>query len=177
MTPRVEILPPNQLPAAFLDEIDAVYFNAFLANDTDYQGIQWPKAALQLIVYEGQDWVTLVELHHRKIRVGGQEIYAGGVGGVLTRAEHRSKGYAKMAVRQATNYLCQEFGVEFGLLICKEYLVPYYAALDWQLVESKMFFEQDGEQRTFEHNIACMIYPCTEKPWPSGDIDMMGSPW
>src|SRR5437764_780220 len=69
-------------------------------------------------VWEGDQWVSLVEVVQRTIRVGGQPVRIGGVGGVSTFTDHRGKGYSSMALRAAANLMFDDLKVDFGVLFC-----------------------------------------------------------
>jgi len=66
-------------------------------------------------------------------------------------------------------------GVEFGLLVCEEDVVPFYERLGWQVVEGPLTFDQPGGQATWPAVV--MVLPCGGKAWPEGMIDLCGLPW
>src|SRR5689334_12424984 len=64
-------------------------------------------------VWEGDQWVSLVEVALRTITVGGQPVRIGGIGGVSTFPTHRNKGYSSMALREAARLIFDDLKVEF----------------------------------------------------------------
>jgi predicted N-acetyltransferase YhbS len=128
-----------------------------------------------VLVWEGTEIVTHVEIVERTAMVGGRAVRLGGIGGVVTRPAWRKKGLAETAMQAARDFLHDPLGVAFGLLVCGEELIPYYSRLGWQLLGIPMWIEQSRGRISFPGPI--MVLPVCEQDWPEGEIDLKGKPW
>jgi hypothetical protein len=63
----------------------------------------------------------------------------------------------------------------FGLLLCREEVQPFYQNLGWQVVNGPLVFEQPGVRLMWP--LSVMILPCRGTEWPDGVIDLRGLPW
>jgi hypothetical protein len=97
------------------------------------------------------------------------------VGGVVTALSEHGKGYATEAMRHAGAMMCEERAIDFGLLFCREQLVPFYARLGWRRVEEPVEIEQPSG--TITSPMVVMVLPCKEKSWPSGRVQLNSFPW
>ena len=129
-------------------------------------------------VWEGDQWVSLVEVVQRTILVGGQPVRVGGVGGVSTHPEHRYKGYSAMALREAAHLMFDELNVEFGMLFCAPEMETFYGKLGWQPIH-KPFRHLDHEtsQPTWDENSMILPSPGSSRQWPDGEVDLNGHGW
>lgn len=106
--------------------------------------------------------------------VGRKKLQIGGIGGVKTHPDHRSKGYAKTIVTEAVDYL--ESVADFGLLVCKPELIPFYSLQGWEPFGGEFVVEQFGVQEVFEYNKVMLLD--LQKPAPTkGKIVLPGPPW
>jgi GNAT superfamily N-acetyltransferase len=97
------------------------------------------------------------------------------VGGVATHPDWQHRGLASQVLRAAEVLMRDELKVPFGLLICEEKTQPVYRHCGWQAVALSLLFFQDGQRRTLETSV--MVLPLSERPWPPGEIDLLGLPW
>jgi len=98
-----------------------------------------------------------------------------GVGGVVTVPEAQGRGHAQRGMRHAAEFFCREWGVEFGLLFCRDALIPFYERLGWQLVAAPVEIEQPDGPVTSAMNV--MVLPCGGRVWPAGDVRLQSFPW
>lgn len=141
----------------------------------DGTGTQWAKNDWQVLVREGDEIVSHVEIIDRTATVGGKPVRLGGIGGVSTLKAWRKRGLAEAAMRVAQAHLLDPLAVDFGLLICGEPLVHYYGKLGWKLVAKQMWIDQPKGRILFDAFI--MILPVCKPEWPEGEIDLCGRPW
>jgi predicted acetyltransferase len=98
----------------------------------------------------------------------------GGIGGVLTYAHARRKGYAGAAIRQGLTHFA-EVGCDFALLFCVDYNHAFYCGLGWRQSNARILFEQDASKRAltemepFIFDIATAVDP--------REIDLCGLLW
>jgi aminoglycoside 2'-N-acetyltransferase I len=65
--------------------------------------------------------------------------------------------------------------VEFGLLLCREQLIPFYERLGWEPVTALVFSDQPAGKMAFAG--AAMVLPCSGRTWPAGIVDLCGLPF
>jgi len=145
------------------------------ADDADFRGFSWAKPDWHVMVREGAELVSCLKIMGRVGSVGGQPLRMAGIGDVMTAPEQRGKGYARAAMRAAVEFVCQRLGTEFGVLMCKPALVPFYSRFGWEVVPEPLRFEQAwGKEVSPE---VTMVKLCGERRWPDGEIDLHGLPW
>ena len=105
----------------------------------------------------------------------GSPLRVGGVGGVATSPRWQRRGLAQQLMEKAAAFMRADMGVEFGLLVCGDHMVPYYSRLGWQVVPGPLLVEQPQGKIIFP--TTTMVLPLTGKPWPAGTIDLCGLPW
>jgi GNAT superfamily N-acetyltransferase len=144
----------------------------------------WPGRALE---WASPEWGVVVRdaggqaLCHvgvvvRDARSDGRPVRVGGVGGVKTHPAARGRGYATAAIRRALDFLRDEAGAEFGLLVCEPGLVPFYERLGWQRFPGVLLVTQHGATVPFTFNLP-MTTPVRSGAQPGGTIDLLGPPW
>jgi GNAT superfamily N-acetyltransferase len=172
MSIEIQIVRNGGLSPERQDELHHMLDDVFAGQDG---GLQWSITDWNVVGYVEGILVTNVEILTRIITVAGEALRIGGIGGVATPPEHRGRGYASQAMRRAADFMRDELGLEFALLVCGPHRVSLYESLGWQLVTGPMLFDQpDGKQK---FNDPVMILSLTGKPWPAGEIDLMGLPW
>jgi aminoglycoside 2'-N-acetyltransferase I len=119
--------------------------------------------------------VNHVGLLKHTIGVGGRPVVVGGVGGVVTVPEAQGKGFAQSTMRRAASFMCDEWGVEFGFLFCRDQLVAFYERLGWQLVREPVEIQQDESNIISPFNT--MVLACGGRTWPGGAINLDSRPW
>jgi aminoglycoside 2'-N-acetyltransferase I len=169
---RIEFKAASQLSPGERAQLEALFDEAFPPDGTD---IQWSISDRHILVREGEEIVSNVGILERTATVGGRPVRLGGIGGVATRIAWRKRGLAKAAMKVAQDYLRDPLAVEFGLLVCGENMLPYYAKLGWKRVTVPMWIEQPKGRVLFPGPI--MILPVCEQDWPEGEIDLKGRPW
>jgi predicted GNAT family N-acyltransferase len=141
----------------------------------DHLNLRWkPKDWHVLVDVDGQA-VTHVGLLQHTVTVGEQPVKVCGVGGVVTALASHGKGYATRAMQYAQAIMHSEWGVDFGLLFCRDQLVPFYERLGWRLVTEPVEIEQPSGPITSPMNV--MVLPCREQTWPAGAVKLNSFPW
>jgi GNAT superfamily N-acetyltransferase len=174
----IRIISSNEIPLVLEEknkEIDRVAFSGEDQNDLILAAIQW--ASNDWIVlgsFEGE-LVSQLCLLKRSILVGGQTLWVGGVGGVATHPRWQKHGFATKILRESETFMRKDICVPFGLLICADETQPVYAHCGWQYVEHSLIYIQNGKRSILDTCV--MILKLTDEPWPSGEINLQGSPW
>jgi predicted GNAT family N-acyltransferase len=141
----------------------------------DHLNLRWRPKDVHLFVDVDGRAVTHVGLLEHTVTVGERSVRVCGVGGVVTALSEHGKGYATEAMRHAGAMMCEERAIDFGLLFCREQLVPFYARLGWRRVEEPVEIEQPSG--TITSPMVVMVLPCKEKSWPSGRVQLNSFPW
>jgi predicted GNAT family N-acyltransferase len=141
----------------------------------DGDDTQWAESGWHVLVWQETEIVSQVEIVERTATVGGQSVRLGGIGGVSTRLAWRKRGLAEAALNVAVDYLREPLRVDFGLLVCGEKMIPYYAKFGWKLIGRPMWIDQPKGRVLYKAPI--MILPVCKTDWPDGEIDLCGRPW
>jgi len=142
-----------------------------------WAGIVFAHAELRVLVQsETGDVVCHVGVYRREVLWNGRMLRAGGIGGVLTRADCRRRGYASIALDAAIQTLRDEGSIDFGLLFCEAHNAPFYCGRGWRPFEGEIHAEQPGQGRVPFTAIAPHVYKIRQAPL-RGTIDLCGLPW
>lgn len=141
----------------------------------EHLGLKWKPKDWHFIVEEGGRAVGHVGVLRHEVEVGGVTVAVGGVGGVVTVPEVRGRGYAQLAMRRAESFMRDELKASFGLLFCRDQLVPFYERQGWRTLADPVEFEQPSG-RTLSP-LVVMVLPLGDRAWPAGATDLKGLPW
>jgi aminoglycoside 2'-N-acetyltransferase I len=141
-----------------------------------WAGIVFAHAELRVLVQdEAEGVVCHVGIYRREVTWNGRKIRAGGIGGVLTAAKFRRRGYASIALDAAIQTLRDEGATDFALLFCEPRNVAFYTGRGWKPFEGEIHAEQPAGRVRFEA-IAPYVYGLKRAPL-KGVIDLCGLPW
>lgn len=146
--------------------------NIFGAEDLQYR---WRPKELHFFLEEDGRLSSHVGLLRHAVSVGGRAVTVAGVGGVVTVPEAQGRGHAQRGMRHVAEFFCREWGVESGLLFCRDALVPFYRRLGWQVVEDPVEIEQADGPVVSAINV--MVLPCDGREWPGGRVRLESFPW
>lgn len=168
--PRITVAPSEALtPAerAAVDEWTAVVFGP---QPYVIAPMEW-----RVTLWLGDRLVSHVGLVRRAVAVGGRPVDVAGVGWVGTLAEWRLAGLASQTMRRAQQFMRDELGAEFGLLVTSQGTAPFYRKLGWSIVPGPLSFEQPAGPTTWPG--VAMALPLRGSAWPGGPIDLRGLLW
>jgi aminoglycoside 2'-N-acetyltransferase I len=135
-------------------------------DETDYYVRAW----------DGDRWVSLVEIVDRTITVGGAPVRVAGIGGVSTRPEMRRRGFSAAALREAARFFLDNLNIPLGMLFCGESMIPFYQRLGWRLVrETFTYIWKRNEPPISEPYF--MVLEAPGAVWPPGPVDLNGPSW
>jgi GNAT superfamily N-acetyltransferase len=141
----------------------------------DHLNLRWRPKDLHIMVDVDGRAENHVGLLQHTIVVGNRQLHVAGVGGVVTALASQGKGYASHAMHYAGTFMCREWAVEFGLLFCRDPLVPFYERLGWQKIDDAVEIEQPHGHITSPMNV--MILPCRQERWLGGPVRLNSFPW
>jgi len=128
-----------------------------------------------LVEADPEGVVSHVGIHRREVTWNGRKMRAGGIGGVLTRADCRRRGYASIALNAAIQTLKDEGSTDFALLFCEPHHAPFYTGRGWKPFDGEIWCEQPQGRIRFEAT-APYVFHLKRAP-PTGIIDLCGLPW
>jgi aminoglycoside 2'-N-acetyltransferase I len=129
-----------------------------------------------LVRDEADDVLCHVGIYRRIITWNGRKLQAGGIGGVMTRADLRQHGHASIALNAAIRTLKDERSVDFALLFCEPYRAPFYIARGWKPFEGEVYAEQPDKGRINFDMLMPLVHDIRRAP-RQGVIDLCGLPW
>ncbi len=137
----------------------------------------WAAPTWGVLVHDDSgELASYVGIHVRDATVDGQPALIGGIGNVKTHPERRGRGHAQAALRRAMTFLADDLGAAFGLLVCRQPLIPFYSQLGWLPFPGTLLIEQHGTTLPFTHNTT-MLLPLHAPAPHTGTIDLHGLPW
>jgi aminoglycoside 2'-N-acetyltransferase I len=125
--------------------------------------------------FVSQGLVCHVGIYRRQATLNGRPVHIGGIGGVATRADHRRRGLATIALNAALRTLKDEGSTGFALLFCEPHNLDFYGARGWHAFDGEVLAEQPGGHGRFTA-LAPMVFDLVQRP-RNGVIDLCGLPW
>jgi len=154
----------------------AVYPPAESAADPVRQ-IAWASPEWGILVWDDAGaLVGYVGIVVRDVALDGRVVRVGGIGGVKTHPAARGRGYARAALQRAATFMADDLGAAFGVLVCREALLPFYGGLGWQPFAGTLLVGQPGGTVPFTFNRP-MVLPVREPAPQGGTLDLCGLPW
>jgi aminoglycoside 2'-N-acetyltransferase I len=137
----------------------------------------WTPPTWSVLVKADQRVVTHAGIIYRVIQVGQLRLPVGGIGGVMTLHDWRRHGYARVALAHATAFVGMQLWAPFAVVICPRKDTGFYEHIGWHVAEALIWCEQPCGRVTLEEEVAAYL-PCQgDAEWPSGPIDLGGTPW
>jgi aminoglycoside 2'-N-acetyltransferase I len=138
-------------------------------------------ADMHTLVCDGPALIAHVGFQVRLIEVGGNDVTVAGTGGVLVDESCRGTGRGREAMQCAQQAMRDDGRVEFGYLGCREQVVPFYTSTGWHRIHAIEHHASRLDQRGVVTSTGApiLIYPVRKEvaEWPTGDIDLRGTPW
>jgi RimJ/RimL family protein N-acetyltransferase len=180
LAPRIELrrvadLTPAEQSA--LQGLSAVVYPPEVAAAWPGRAIEWAAPEWCAVVWDGRgDALCHVGVVVRDARLNGRAVRVGGIGGVKTHPAVRERGHATAALGRAVEFLRDEAGVDFSLLVCEPDLIAFYERSGWRRFGGDLLVSQRGATVPFTFNVP-MTLPARSGGEPDGIIDLSGPPW
>ncbi len=159
-----------------IDQLDRLAFaDDGVDNDPEFSSIQWASPDWMALGFLHGELVTQLCIPKREILIGSEKVWVAGVGGMATHPNHHHNGYGSALLKATETFMRDELQVPFSLLICADETQPFYQLACWQRVADLLYYQQDNQRRKLRTCV--MILQLEKQTWPSGEIDLCGSPW
>lgn len=140
-----------------------------------YADTAFAHAELRVLIETPEGVACHVGLYRREAKWNERPVRIGGIGGVLTRADCRRRGYAGVALRASIQTFRDEGRIDFALLFCEPHNAAFYDSRGWTPFDGEIYAEQAGSRVRFDA-IAPHVFDLRRAP-RSGVIDLCGLPW
>lgn len=136
----------------------------------------WAQPDWSFIKYENGKAATFYNVVLRDVKIDGQKYKVAGINNVITPKEFRGRGYATEVLRATEDFLFNELGCKYGLLLCADALLPFYSRLGWYQVQTKLYYSQSAGRQLYDSNVM-LRSPQGKEPITPQLIDLYGLPW
>ena len=136
---------------------------------------EWADQHWHVLAFHDGVFVSHAALTERVARAGGVRVKVAGIGGVMTPEAWQGRGLGRAVMDRAAALMREVLDVDFGLLLCSEDLVAFYASLGWERMEGSLTFAQSSGPVCWEEEV--MVLDLGRQAWPGGSIDLCGPPW
>jgi GNAT superfamily N-acetyltransferase len=137
--------------------------------------LEWRPKELHFVLHSDGQPVSHAGVLRHVVKVNGNPVTVGGVGGVVTVPEAQRKGFARRLMQHAAKFLHWEWKVDAGLLFCLPSMVAYYGNLGWLELKDEVLIEQQNGR--IVSTLKVMVLPLRESSWPSGTVELQSLPW
>ena len=176
---QIKILPVSEISSELNRQIDLLDHLAFadddIDNDPEFSSIIWASPDWMALGFLNGELVTQLCMPKREIMAGSEKVWVTGVGGMATNPKHQHKGYGSVLLKAAETFMRDELQVPFGLLVCADETQPFYKLARWQYVADSLIYQQDNQRKRLHTSV--LILQLENHTWPTGEIDLCGSPW
>ena len=160
-----------------LRQLSEAVYPPELASDWPGESMEWARPEMGVRVVDASGWlVSYVGVLTRQGLHDGTPVVIGGIGGVKTHPDARGLGYAALGMEHATQWLLDQPGVDFGLLVCQDELLSYYGNMGWKQFNGSLLTTQGDTSVEFTFNNV-MTRDLAEEAPTEGIIDLLGPPW
>jgi hypothetical protein len=170
----IEISQSSETFAPLRDQIARATFEEFghipVIRETVWANADWHIA----FVSDGEalSFLSIVERH---ASFDDEIVKVAGISNVITRKPHRHRGLGTLIMRKAQEMMSSCLQADFGLLLCSEDVIPFYARLGWVKARAELTFDQPAGARAWPKDV--LIYFPGGNPFTFKNIDLKGLPW
>jgi len=151
------------------------YLENWFNNEFGHIKIEWSKPKWYLTLKVDVNIIGRIGILKRKVNVEKLDIDVGGISGVILKKEWRGQKLSRLMLKKASDFIKNDLGLDFALLLCDDKVVPIYRKLNWYVVEGPTVFKQSTGIIKYSKNT--MILDLSNKKWPRGKINLNGLPW
>lgn len=122
-----------------------------------------------------------VGTQRRRVRVGDESVTVAGTGGVLVCQSKRGAGLGSRLVKAAQHASRTTAPADFGYLGCREEVVPFYLACGYTRIRRTEIHVPRLDHTSIVTEADALVLICAGTRgvdmWPSGTVDLCGTPW
>ena len=170
---RIDVL-DGEVGWSEVEALDREVYSPEVMASVPWRDVTWAHADKRVVVIDEVCVRCHVGVFWREGTLDGCPVRMAGIGGVMTSASARRKGYASGAMTEARTLMERE-GVDFGLLFCEPHNEPLYRNLGWTVFEGDVWCEQPAGRTRFDL-MRTLCLPLRLAP-RAGVIDLCGLPW
>jgi GNAT superfamily N-acetyltransferase len=137
----------------------------------------WTPPSWSALIKSGQRVVAHAGIVYRVIEVGKLRVPVAGIGGVMTLPDWRRRGYARALLANATAFAGVQLWAPFAMVICPKEDSGFYEHLGWHVADGPIWCEQPVGRIRLQNELALSLACQGDAEWPSGPIDLRGTPW
>lgn len=137
----------------------------------------WTAPSWSALIKSGQRVIGHAGIIYRVIQAGQLRVPVAGIGGVMTLPDWRRRGYARAMLAKATAFAALQLWAPFAVVICPKEDSGFYQHLGWRVADAPIWCEQPNGQVRLQDEIALYLACQGDAEWPSGSIDLGGTPW
>lgn len=164
----------SDLPAKRSDELGLLANNEFDQFPIVRQTV-WTTPDWSFLGMDEHNLACFYNLVERVVRFDDQPVEIVGLNNLVTAPGYKSRGLASELLRSTEAEWFTTLKARYGLLLCADHLIPFYARLGWQRVSSEVRYSQPERKHVWTAN--CMVLsPARERVEPHV-IDLCGLPW
>jgi hypothetical protein len=160
---------------AALRELHVAAFEGIASLTSRPGEMEWCSGDFHFTKWEDGAAIAHVGVVIREGIVDSAAVLIGGISDVGTRASHRSRGLASTALALASELMVNQ-GVDFGLLVCRPPVIPYYERLGWRAHRGDVYSSRFGERVLYQLSTV-MVLPFKTEPAADAEIDLCGPAW
>ena len=176
MSIEIEILNGDHSWPRAEELLDAVWPPAEMEK-LSWGHVKWAHADLRVLIETDDGALAChVGIYFRTVIWNGQKVHIGGIGGVATRADHRRRGYASIALNAAVQTMRDHDAAQFALLFCEPHNFEFYQSRGWQPFDGAIYAEQPEGRIRFEV-MTPFVLDLKRRAPTLGTLDMCGMPW
>ena len=142
---------------------------------SEHLHLEWRPKDWHALCYEGTQLVSVTGVLKHEVLVKNRPVTVGGVGGVVTVPGAQRHGHATALLRCAAGFIHEELAARFGMLFCREAMVPFYERLGWVVVLDRVLIDQPSG--SIQSPLAVMTLSCQKEHWPEGEVKLCSQPW
>jgi len=138
---------------------------------------RWTASTWSVLAKTDTHVVAHAGIAYRVIQVGELRVPVAAIGGVMTLPDWRHRGYARAVLANATAFAGLQLWAPFAVVICPAEDTAFYEHIGWRVAEAPIRCEQPEGPVQLAREIALYLACQGEAAWPSGPIDLRGTPW
>lgn len=155
----------------------------------EYTDAQWTRndpygyspASVRTLVFDNENnLVGHIGAEQRMISVGGTEVSAAGIGGVLVAPGFRNQKLAQNMMRELKSYFKYNQTADYAYLGCREEVVRFYESCGFtRIYRTETFLENFSHKKIVRTGDPILVSAINNgiADFPKGYIDIRGTAW